>query len=185
VGTADLQIDTSGYIEIIGTDQDDSFDLSNESDSHYVELGQGSDVVIGTPSDDWFSLEGGGFLDSIDGGAGADVAEIVLRDVEGRELKIALNEELNVYTVSDINSDGSENVIFNVGGFGALDIDRDGTLETDEFGIESTSYGQEVYGLGNAMLTDIELIVISYGSDSNNEPLQEVIELVGTPTLEG
>ena len=74
--------------------------------------------------------------------------------------------------VSEINtSDGSENEIFRI------DIDADGTT----WGLESTSYGVEVYGLGNATLTDIEEIAISYGSDSDNEPTQQVIDLVGIP----
>jgi len=185
-GTEDPLIDISGYLEIIGTDQGDEIDLSNELGSHYVELGQGDDMVIGTSSDDWFSSVGGG-VDTINGGAGNDVAEVYLGNFEGRVLKIESNEDKTVYTISDIvTSDESENVIFQVAS--GVDIDEDGTVEADEFnswGLLSTSYGSEVYGLGAAILTDIELIVVSYGNDSNNEPLQEVIELVGTPILEG
>jgi aminoglycoside/choline kinase family phosphotransferase len=167
-GTEDPENGTSDYIEIIGTDQDDEIDLSNESDSHYVVLGQGDDVVIGTSSDDWFSLEGGG-VDTINGGAGNDVAEVVLGIFEGRELKIESNEERTFYMVSEINtSDGSENEIFRI----------DIAIGTT-WGLESTSYGVDAYGLGNATLTDIEEIVISYGEDSVFESMQQDIELVG------
>jgi len=88
-------------------------------------------------------------------------------------LQIESNEEKTFYMVSEINtSDGSENEIFRI----------DIAIGTT-WGLESTSYGVDVYGLGNATLTDIEEIVISYGSDSVNEPTQQVIDLVGIPDL--
>ena len=160
-----------------GTNASETIDLSTAADNgagYTISSGKGDDTIIGTKYADEIYLSAGD--KNIDGGDGDDVLDINSFIDDGHSLTVNFYSGIMTYMVFDTTeitlNDGtlsySEKFLFSTW-----------LQENGSWRVESSDWGKENFGLGDATLNNIESIRVFHARDDNFDLVYQTIDLVG------